>query len=272
MKTLQRIAPCWLLLALPTALLAQNPTQPPGQSPLFGKRDLLALGLVLGGTAVLFTVDRPIAEGVQGTSFQRSARGMADMAAGIRSGSITGLAAAGGGAYLFGRLTGLREVADFGLHGAEAVILTQGLGLLIKGVTGRARPNVDITDPYDFDWGGGFKGTSHNSFPSTYAILTFSAASVIVAETSRWWPGTGVWVVGPLAYTAAGLVGFSRMYGNKHWASDVFLAAGVGSYVGWKVVQLHHSRPNNFIDRLLLPAVAPEPDGGVRLQWSLATR
>ncbi len=42
------------------------------------------------------------------------------------------------------------------------------------------------------------------------------------------------------------------MYHNAHWASDVALGAGIGTFSGLKVVRYNHSHPKNRLDRLLL--------------------
>mgnify|MGYP003299304791 CR=1 FL=1 len=60
------------------------------------------------------------------------------------------------------------------------------------------------------------------------------------------------------------------MYNNQHWASDVIMGAGIGTFAGLKVVRFHDSRPNNRIDRLFLTAaLVPDDAGGRALRWSL---
>ena len=82
------------------------------------------------------------------------------------------------------------------------------------------------------------------------------------------WPRY-TWYVGPVMYGGATLVGLSRMYHNRHWASDVALGAGVGTFSGLKVVRYSHSHPDNFIDRIMLrTTVAPDGRGGAYLIWS----
>ena len=51
--------------------------------------------------------------------------------------------------------------------------------------------------------------------------------------------------VAPCMYGGATLVGLSRMYHNKHWASDVVLGAAVGTFSGLKVVRYSHAHPDN---------------------------
>jgi membrane-associated phospholipid phosphatase len=64
-------------------------------------------------------------------------------------------------------------------------------------------------------------------------------------------------------YGGATLVGLSRMYHNKHWASDVVLGAGIGTFSGIKVVRYSHAHPDNFIDRVILQtSIAPDGHGG----------
>ena len=71
----------------------------------------------------------------------------------------------------------------------------------------------------------------------------------------------------PLLYGGAGLVGLSRMYEDKHWASDIVLGAAIGIVSGIKTVRFNHARPNNRLDRLFLGddalqlRIAPGPDG-----------
>jgi len=43
----------------------------------------------------------------------------------------------------------------------------------------------------------------------------------------------------PIAYGLATLTGFARIYGNQHWASDVFAGAALGYFVGKAVVRFH---------------------------------
>jgi membrane-associated phospholipid phosphatase len=71
-------------------------------------------------------------------------------------------------------------------------------------------------------------------------------------------------------YGGASLIALSRMYNNKHWASDVLMGAAIGTFAGTKVVRYHHSHPGNHLDKWLLGAsVAPDGAGGVTLAWSI---
>ena len=73
---------------------------------------------------------------------------------------------------------------------------------------------------------------SDNSFPSGHATQAFAVASVISAHSDQVW-------VSVTAYTIAGLVGFSRIYHNAHWTSDVTAGALIGTFVGRGVVALN---------------------------------
>ena len=65
-------------------------------------------------------------------------------------------------------------------------------------------------------------------------------------------------------YGGATMIAASRMYNNKHWASDVVMGAAIGTFAGTKVVRYHHSHPGNRIDKWLLhPHVEKKPDGTV---------
>jgi membrane-associated phospholipid phosphatase len=45
-----------------------------------------------------------------------------------------------------------------------------------------------------------------------------------------------------LSYGLASIAGFSRIYDDKHWTSDVFLGAALGTAVGKAVVKLNERR------------------------------
>jgi membrane-associated phospholipid phosphatase len=161
-------------------------------------------------------------------------------------------------------------MADLGLHGTEAILVGTAVTGLMKGAAGRARPYVDLTRPHDFKFGRGFtKGSDYESFPSGHTLVGFAAASAVTAETSRWWPNSK-WYIGPVMYGGATLIGLSRMYNNKHWASDVMMGAAIGTFAGTKVVRYHHSHAHNRIDRWLLGAtIVPDGEGGTSLAFSL---
>jgi membrane-associated phospholipid phosphatase/cytochrome c553 len=164
----------------------------------------------------------------------------------------------GAGAYVVGRLTGRSHVADLGLHTTEALIVAGTETFILKGLVGRERPAVDPTDAYRFKFGAGF-GKGHDSMPSGHTTAAFAAVAAINHEVEHFWPHRP-FIVKPLLYTGATLVGAARVYGLRHWPSDVIIGALVGTSAGIKVVRYNHAHPNNRLDRWLgAISIAPSP-------------
>jgi membrane-associated phospholipid phosphatase len=89
-------------------------------------------------------------------------------------------------------------------------------------------------------------------------------------EIGRWRPGYRL-PAGIALYTGAALVGVSRMYENRRWASDVVVGAAIGTFSGWKVVSYTRANPRKPVDRILLrTSVVPTGRGGVLLAWTAA--
>ena len=231
--------------------------------PLFTGRDAVIGAAFIGATFALFPLDAKIARELQDKQNQ-SNRFFRHQATNFRLIAQPGAFAIGGAMYLGGRLSHNERLADLGLHGTEAIFVgLAGTGLL-KGTFGRARPYMDTEDPRNFKFLRGFKeGSDYSSFPSGHTLVGFAVASAVTAETHRWWPHS-TWYIAPVMYGGASMVGLSRMYNNKHWASDVMMGAAIGTFAGSKVVRYHHSHPKNRIDRWLLGAtIVPNAQGGL---------
>ncbi len=91
-------------------------------------------------------------------------------------------------------------------------ILTYGVKQLVR----RKRP-LDVT-------------LGNPSMPSGHASIAFSAATILGYRYPKWRI--------PL-YVGAGLVGFSRIYLGRHYASDVLAGAAIGTTMG---VLVWHNR------------------------------
>ena len=267
-----------ILLALAPSLSLAQQTQTdttgvkPSQQPLFTSRDAIYAGAFTVATIALFPADRRIAENLQ-DKHNQSNRFFHHEATNFRLVAQPGAFAIGGALYLGGRLAHNERMADLGLHGSEAILVGLTATGILKGIAGRARPYKDIDNPHDFKLFRGFTGGSdYSSFPSGHTLTGFAAASAVTAETSRWWPHS-TWYIAPVMYGGASLIGLSRMYNNKHWASDVMLGAAIGTFAGRKVVQYHHSHPKNRIDRWLLGAtIVPNSGGGLSFAFSATPR
>jgi hypothetical protein len=133
---------------------------------------------------------------------------------------------------------GAYGIFGFALHDADAKniffdsimasILASGIITpTLKLVVGRERPNESATNTVFHPFSG-----SDNAFPSGHATQAFAVASVISAHSDQVW-------VSVTAYTIAGLVGFSRIYHNAHWTSDVTAGALIGTFVGRGVVAIN---------------------------------
>ena len=250
--------------SLPRPAVAQpTDTTKVSTEPLFTGRDLWIATAFALTTVALYPADRALAREIQRDPLQDN-HFLTQSADFFNFMGTKGSVYIGVSMYAVGRVARIERMADLGLHGTEALYLAQTLVKLVKGVAGRARPALDIDDPRSFKLGRGFgDDDDYRAFPSGHAGMAFAAAAAVTSETSKWWPAS-TWYIAPVMYGGAALVAVSRMYDNKHWASDVIMGAAIGTFSGLKVVRYHHSHPNNRIDRWLLSAsVIPDGRGAV---------
>jgi membrane-associated phospholipid phosphatase len=236
--------------------------------PLFTWEDGVLAAVFVGGTLALRPVDEYFAAHLQ-TKYAQQNRFFQTTATTVRTIAEPGAFIIGGTLYAVGRISKQRDMADLGLHGTEAVVVGSVFAGALKDLFGRARPFVKPpTDSTGFDannWqlGRGLKaGDSYRSFPSGHSVAAFAAAAAVSNEASRWWPNYK-WLVGTAMYGGAAMVGVSRMYNNRHWASDVMMGAAIGIFAGNKVVRYHHrTNPDNKFDRWLLGTSIQAASGG----------
>ena len=254
------------IAAQPSALAqVTNPrdtTHAQHQAPFFTRKDAwLAVGFV-AATAVMFPVDKHVAERLQDSSTHTN-RFLNHASTNLEFVASPGAYIIGGSLYLVGKIGRMDKVADLGWHGTEAVLFAQGVTYVLKGTVGRARPFLSAgQQPGDYRPMHGFQSGDWTSFPSGHTSTAFAAAAAVTNETTRWWPRSQ-WVVGPLMYAGATAVGLSRMYHSRHWASDVALGAAIGTFSGRKIVQYAHGHPGNRLDRFILrTSVVPDGHGG----------
>jgi membrane-associated phospholipid phosphatase len=129
------------------------------------------------------------------------------------------------------------------LLATQSYITSAALAAVIKTISGRQRPVA--FDPSHLEAEPTFHGPffrSRNaagkrvntSFPSGHTTAAFSAATVYAMEyRSRPW-------VPILSYSAATLIGLSRVTENKHWLTDVLTGAALGFLTGHQVVNNYH--------------------------------
>jgi membrane-associated phospholipid phosphatase len=255
------------LLLLPRTASAQADTIA-GPRALFTYRDVVLAGSVAAVTLLARPFDDHYAARLQDSATQAN-RKLQGLATFVRTTATPGSYFIGGTMYLAGRLSKDDRLADLGLHGTEALVVGELVAVVIKGTVGRQRPYVRPRDPNSFRLFRGFGSKdAYRSFPSGHATSAFAAAAAVTSEASRWWPDSR-WIVGPALYGGAALAGVSRMYNNRHWASDVIVGAGIGTFAGLKVVRYQHSHPGNRVDRWLLAgSLVPTAEGHV-LRWSI---
>lgn len=264
MKTVVTAALCAIISTVQPlwAQAAGGGGTPAGEvEPLFEVRDALFMGGVGVATLAIAPFDRKFADYLQGEPQAR--RFLRRMFFAVEHIAQPGAFIIGGGLYAAGKLSGNDEMADVGLHGTEAIAIGLVVTSAIKFSAGRARPYVNREDPYNFGFMRGLTKEEYRSFPSGHTLIAFAAASAVTDETRRFWPDA-VWLIGPALYSGAALVGVSRMYNNKHWASDVIMGGAIGVFSGLKVVKYHHSHPGNRIDRWLLGVSIGHNEMGAR--------
>jgi len=112
----------------------------------------------------------------------------------------------------------------------EAALLADAASFVLKQAIGRSRPSETGDKgsfrPFQFK-------SDYDSMPSMHTASSFAMASVMASTSENY-------AVKALYYSVAAFVGFSRMYQDKHWASDVVLGAAIGELCG-RVVTTYHA-------------------------------
>ena len=177
---------------------------------------LLPFAEVSGG---FFATDRSTVRALPGSpQTQQRFRTLSD--AGLAS-----LAGAGGGLYLWSRISHDDHQRETGILATEAVLDSLAVSSTLQYSFGREQPYKDDGRGRFFHGG--------NSFPSDHSAMAWSAASVIAHE----YPGA---LTEFLAYGMATAVSAARVTGKEHFPSDVVMSAAMGWLIGREVYKKHH--------------------------------
>jgi membrane-associated phospholipid phosphatase len=180
---------------------------------------LFPLAALTGG---LFATDRAVPPALSSDPLRLSRYNS------ISNYGLYSLIGAGGGLYLWGKISHDDHKRETGFLAGEAAIDALAVDSAFKYSFGRARP----------DQGQGFGNFFEHgsSFPSDHSAIAWSIASVIAHE----YPGP---LTKFLAYGMAAAVSASRVGAKQHFPSDVVAGAAIGWLIGWQVYRAHHD-PN----------------------------
>jgi len=205
-------------------------------------RDLVKVGAFAGGIAVLSLLDEPVqktAVQVKNSSSVSTVSKYVSNSGGIYEAYT--LAAIGSYGFIFKNI----KLQTTTLLATQAYLTSGTMESIIKFITGRQRPNY--YDPARTDAEPTFHGPFYKpeiaavngnhlstSFPSGHTTVAFAAATVFAMEykNTPWVP--------VVSYSAAGLIGASRITENKHWLTDVLTGATLGYLCGRQVVNNYH--------------------------------
>lgn len=192
---------------------------------------LITMG-VAGAVGVTYLFDRQIQKKVTAHP-TRSLNNAADIGSSIGNPyAHIGFAALVYGGAILADSAKWKETAEMI---GEALVLADAATFIIKESSGRGRPSVTSSKndfkPFSFK-------KDYDSLPSMHTSSSFALASVLAATSDSI-------AMKAAYYGAATFVGFSRMYQNKHWASDLLLGAVTGELCG-RVVTSYHAGKNRL--------------------------
>lgn len=125
----------------------------------------------------------------------------------------------------------------------QAYITGEAVTGVVKFLTGRQRPDyyISATANPEPNFHGPFSGIRdlsgnkiNSSFPSGHTTVAFAAATVFAMEYKD------KPLIPILSYTAATLIGLSRVTENRHWFTDVLAGAVLGYFTGKQVSDNYH--------------------------------
>lgn len=189
--------------------------------------DWLNLGLIGAGTFLLIQTDQNIREEMlKNRNYVKSF----PIEFGRIYGELYSPIIIAGAFGLNGILSGDKQSKKIGFEIIQTLIYAGSITTGLKLITGRSRP---FTDNGSKDFGNwSLLDDQFHSFPSGHTTVAFSISTVLANNTENEW-------LKVLCYIPAVLTATSRVYQDKHWASDVFLGGIIGYAVGTWVTAKH---------------------------------
>ncbi len=184
----------------------------------FDSKDWIKFSAIAAVTGLSFIIDKDIRDyALEHRSKFRDKIFLADeyyhvLAMGAITASIYGI----------GLFADNHKFRNIGLQLGEAAVYASSLAIILKTISGRARPLVNKGNTY---FEPGSIGFNQNSFPSGHTTLAF-AFSTVMANQKDGFLWKAAW------FGAASLVAGARIYHDVHWFSDVFLGSAIGYFVG----------------------------------------
>lgn len=111
------------------------------------------------------------------------------------------------------------KMVDTGMLSLKSMLMAGASTRTMQLISGRNRPLKEQGHGFNF---GKSLNWDKDSFPSGHSTLVWSLAPILAQQY-----GEQSWVA-PTVYTLASLTSLSRIYDDKHWASDVFVGAVIG--------------------------------------------
>jgi len=109
-----------------------------------------------------------------------------------------------------------------------AIVVAGTISTILKVSVGRARPYTNeghmAFRPFSFS------GENYVSFPSGHTIVAFAVSGVLSERIGNVWASIGL-------YTLAATTGYSRMYADQHWLSDIVFGAALSIAVSRSLVR-----------------------------------
>lgn len=246
---------------------AEAAARPPAAVTMVEAKRFAAVA-ALGGLAYL--ADQPVRDALRApqSGGQGVGEGLSNVAYYYGQPGVAVLAA---GMWGTGLLTERPTLARSGLRGMEAIAVSGAVTVLLKELSGRARPDVAPGAKDDWQLARAFRsGNDYQSMASGHATVAFAFATAVTQAVAESAPEHAR-LVGIATFGMAGVTAWQRMYDERHWLSDVTVGAGIGTVTALAIGRWHRTRPDNAIDRVFLrPVLAPSRDGmraGLELQW-----
>ena len=152
--------------------------------------------------------------------------------------------ALGVGFTSYGMLADNHSTRKIGYEVIQSALYSQAVIDLLKIPFGRSRPYAEKGAhhfrPFNFQW------TRSGSFPGGHASAAFAISTVLSRNAKSD-------LVKGLCYLPAVCSAVSRVYQDKHWASDCFLGAIIGFTVGTWVVKQHERKELGVSGSNLIP-------------------